>query len=444
MISVNDRKRPAVSGKLLVALMAVLAIPVGAGIWLAAGGPGPGSPGGGGAGPAVPVASPGALPSLDLGALPDTGPAPRPATCGSATLAGATGAWLPDWLDDPNRPSLAYEQATRLRVLDFFWLRLGASPDSLLVQPGNPGASSLGAALGAAAAANPCGQRFVTVNDEQVPVSVMAQILLDPVARWRNVTALARFTAGYPQADGLTLDYEYALPASRADLAAYAAAGHWHGLSAREEAGRITAGYTEFVRELALAMHRQHRTLRVTAMARTTDEPDYGDASGLAPFLYDYGELARYADQVIVMAIDFHWSTGDPGPVVTLDNLKSVLSELRSYHIPAARLAVEVPAYGYDWTVDGAGRRLAGTEALTVTATDVAAHDWQQVGTKDGETCYQYTAGGRRHVVWFAGTALTYEAGQLRTLCPGCGIMAWATGNADPAGSALITAALGG
>lgn len=444
MTGVNDRKPSRLSGRLLLVLMAVLAIPVGAGIWLALGGPGAGTPGAGGPGPGVPVASPGALPSLDLGALPETGPAPRPATCGSPSLAGANGTWLPDWLDDSNRPALISEQARQLRVLDFFWLRLGAAPDGILVRPGNQGATPLGTALSTAAAANPCGLRFITVSDEQVPVSVMAEILLDPAARWRNVTALATFMAGYPQADGLTLDYEYALPASQADLDAYAAAGHWHGLSVREEAGRITAGYTELVRELALAMHRQHRALRVTAMARTTDETHYGDVSGLAPFLYDYGELAKYADQVIVMAIDFHWSTGDPGPVVTRANLESVFNELRSYHIPAARLAVEAPAYGYDWTLDSAGHRLAGTEALTVTATDIAGHDWQRAGAKDGETYYEYTAAGRRHAVWFAGTALKDEAAQLRTLCPGCGIMAWAAGNTDPAGSALITAALGG
>lgn len=144
------------------------------------------------------------------------------------------------------------------------------------------------------------------------------------------------------------------------------------------------------------------------------------------------------------MAVDFHWSTSDPGPVVTLADLKNVLNELRSYHIPAARLAVESPVYGYDWTLDSAGHRLAGTEAETLTATDVAGHGWREAGGKDGETYYQYTADGRRHAVWFAGTALKYQASQLRTLCPGCGIMAWATGNTDPVGSALIAAALSG
>lgn len=436
--------RPSGGSRLLLVILAVLAIPVGTGIWLAAGAPGTGADASSPASPGVPVASPSAVPPLDLGALPDAGPAARPASCGSPSLAGADGAWLTDWLDDPNRPSLIPEQARRLRVLDFFWLRLGAAPDSILVQPGNPGAASLGTALGTAAAANPCGLRFVTVDDEQTPVAVMADILLNPEARWRNVTALAAFMARYPQADGLTLDYEYALPTSQAELDAYAAAAHWHGLSVREEVGRITAGYTEFVRELALAMHRQHRTLRVTAMARTTDEIDYGNVSGLAPFLYDYGALARYADQLIVMAIDFHWSTSDPGPVVTLADLRSVLSELRSYDIPAARLAVEAAAYGYDWTLDSTGRRLAGTEAETVTATDVAGHGWSKAGGKDGETYYEYTAGGRRHAVWFAGTALAYKAAQLRTLWPGCAVMAWAAGSADPAGSTLILQALGG
>lgn len=392
----------------------------------------------------LPVERPVPLPSPDLRALPDTGPAPRPAECGSPSLAGAGGAWLPDWLDDPGRPSLIPVQARQLRLLDFYWVRLGAGPGSLLLQPGDAGASSLGTALSTAAAANPCGLRFVTVSDEQAPKSVMAKIITDPRARWRNVTAIAALMAKYPQADGLTLDYEYALPDSQADLDMYAAAGSWHDLSSREEVGRITAGYTEFVRELALAMHRQHRGLRVAVMVRTTDEIDYGSVSDIKPFLYDYGQLARYADQVVVMAIDFHWSTGDPGPIVTMDDLTSVLNEVKTYGIPAARLAVESAVYGYDWTVDRAGHRLAGTVAATITATDVAGRDWAKAGGKDGETYYQYTANGKRHAVWFAGTGLQFQSSQLRKLYPGCGVMAWATGNTDPAGSALILRALGG
>ncbi len=425
-----------------VILTVLLAALLGAGAWLAvatAGSEGRPAPGGSG----QPVASAAPAPPLDLQSLPTTGPAARPASCGPPALAGASGAWLPDWLDDPNQPSLIAGQASGLRLLDFFWLGLGASPDSVTVSPGNPGGSSLDAMLAAAAAANPCGLRFLTVSDELAPKSVLARILLDPAARWRQVTALATVMARYPQAGGLTLDYEYALPASQADLDLYASAAHWRGLSDRAEIGRITAGYTEFVRELGLAMHRQHRALRVAVRVRTTDEIGYSDLSGLPPFLFDYGALARYCDQIVLMAIDFHWSTGDPGPITTLADLRGVLAVVRGYRIPAGRLAVESAVYGYDWTLDARGHRLAGTQAATVTASGLAARGWTAAGGRDGETYYEYTAGGRRHAVWFAGSGLRYQAAQIRRLWPGAAVMAWAAGNTDPAGSALILAALG-
>jgi len=256
------------------------------------------------------------------------------------------------------------------------------------------------------------------------------------------VAALAAVMASYPQANGLTLDYEYALPNTRQDLDLYSSVAHWRGLTVREEVGRITADYTEFVRELALAMHRQHAALRVAVRVRTTDEINYQDQSDLVPFLYDYGELAKYADQIVLMAVDFHWTTSDPGPIVTLSDLRNVLNEVRTYDIPGIRLAVESAVYGYDWTLNRAGRRLAGTKAATVTATDIAARGWVKAGSKDGETYYGYTVGGQRHAVWFAGTGLDYLATQLRQLCPGCAVMAWATGNTDPAGSALVLHAL--
>ncbi len=425
-------------------LAAVLAVLVGTGVWLSVGSTGAGGQPPVAATSAPPAAGAGATAKLDLQALPATAPAPRPANCGRARLAGASGAWLPDWLDDPGRPSLIAEQASRLRLLDFSWLGLGATPDTIVRQPGNPGGASLETVLSAAAAANPCGWRFITIADERTPKVTMARILLDPEARWRNVTALATVMAEYPQADGLTLDYEYALPSSQSDLDLYASVAHWHGLTGRQEIGRITAGYTELVRELALAMHRQHRALRVAVRVRTTDEIDYTNLSDLAPFLYDYGQLAHYADQLVLMAIDFHWSKGDPGPIATLSDLKNVLSDVQGYHIPSARLAVESAMYGYDWTLNRAGHLLAGTQAATVTATDLAGRGWAKAGSKDGETYYEYTAGGHRHAVWFAGTGLKYQAAQLRRLCPGCAVMAWAMGNTDPAGSALILQALGG
>ncbi|MGE5136472.1 MAG: glycosyl hydrolase family 18 protein [Gemmatimonadota bacterium] len=422
---------------------AVLAAMIGAGAWLAVGAGGSSAADRAPGPAAAPSASAGALPKLNLAALPSAPPAPRPAGCRPLSLAGASGVWLPDWFEDPGLASLVPEQAQRLGVLDFFWLSLGSSADSIQERPGNPGGAPLASVLDAAATANPCGWRFVTVSDEQAPKATMARILLNPQARWRNVTALATAMASLPQANGLTLDYEYALPSSQQDLDRYASVAGWHGLGIREQINRITAGYTEFVRELALAMHRQHRALRVAVKVRATDEISYADLSSLSLFVYDYGQLSKYADQIVLMAIDFHWSTGDPGPIVTMSDLTKVLDDVRTYRIPAARLAVESPVYGYDWTVGRAGHILAGTQASSFTATDLASRAWRKTGSKDGETSYGYTAGGKRHVVWFGGSALAYQTTQVRRLYPGIAIMAWATGNTDPAGSRLILQALG-
>jgi hypothetical protein len=427
-------------GRVKLVVAAVAAILVGTGVWLA--GPDTGSGHSAfAAGLRLPFESSSALPSVHAKPRPRADPPDPSAACGSPSLAGATGAWIADWLEDPGRPSLIPSQARQLGLLDFYWVRLGADPGTLLFQPDDPGAESLGSALSAAEAANPCGLRFITVSDDRTPKSVMAKILADPPTRQRNITALTALLAEYPQADGLTLDYEYALPSSKADLALYAAAANWHGLTDSEEVARITAEYTEFVRELALAVHSQHRELRVAVMVRTTDKVNY---SYIKPFLYDYGQLATYADQIVLDAIDFHSAGSDPGPIVTVADLTSVLNEVRKYGVPASRLAVESAVYAYDWTVDSAGHRLAGTEASSLTATDVAAHDWPKAGGEDGETSYVYTANGERHEVWFAGSGLQYEASQLRTLCAGCGVMVWATGNSDPVGSALILQALGG
>ena len=143
------------------------------------------------------------------------------------------------------------------------------------------------------------------------------------------------------------------------------------------------------------------------------------------------------------MAIDFHSAGSDPGPIVTTADVASVLAEVRTFDIPVARIAVESAVYAYNWTVNSAGHRLAGTKAASLTPTEVISRDWPMAGSQDGETYYRYTADGKRHEVWFAGSGLQYQASQLRKLCPGCAINVWATGNTDPVGSALILAAVG-
>jgi hypothetical protein len=390
---------------------------------------------------AAPAAAP--LPKLDTQALPTTPPLARPAGCNNS-LAGANGTWFPDWLENPQAQSNVPDAATRLRLVNFFWLGLGQQPSSIVPQPGDFGGPDLATELQTAEAANPCTWRFATVSDSSTPMATMARILTDPKARWANVMALANAMAAQPYDQGLTIDYEFALPNTQTDLNTYAAVAGWHNLTDRQEVGYLTNDYTELIREIAIAMHRQHRLLSVAVKVRLTNEVTYWDISYLSPFLYDYSAIASYADQLVYMATDFSYSSGNPGPIVPTTDLLRVAQVIDTYNIPTDKEAFELPVYGYNWEVNNAGKLLSGTQATTVTASQVAQSNWHVARTDDNETMYTYTdSSGHHHIVWYTGTQLNQEVSFLHSLCPGCALAAWADGNSDPAVSAVILNALG-
>ena len=376
-----------------------------------------------------------------------TPPVQRPASCPATSLGSSSGAWVVPWLDDPQSPDLVPTQAKQLGVLDFFWLALGPSPGTILQNPTDSQARSLDAALAAAYSGNPCGLRFVTIvdnfNGTADPAEAkawLARILLDSTARQQHVKAIAAEMSRHPLADGLTVDYEFKLPAA-ADLPLYARIGHLKQLLSDHPdqlAQRITTGYSALIHDLDQTMHQQHRQLRVATLARDQSQVNFDN---LPAYIADYGAISRNADQVILMAYDYHWSTGDPGPIAPTDWVRTVWSYAQTQNPPPGRLAIALPAYAYNWPVDGAGK--TAHEAVDLTATQIAAANWPTTGRQDGETEYTYRdSQGGVHQVWDAASGLAAKAASVRQFC-GCAVMAWKVGNADPVGSHLVVSALG-
>lgn len=385
---------------------------------------------------------------LDPASLPATRPE-RPAHCPPVSLAGARGAWVPDWMDDQRRQDLVTEQARQLGLLDFFWLKIGRKPGEILHQ--SQGARPLDKILQAAANANNCGLRFVTIVDQRplggAAASIAAElqktlatILFEPEARTAHIRGLAEEMARHPLADGLTIDYEYGLPDNLEGLTRFAKIGHFENLPRSEQVERVTVAYTALIRDLAAAMHHQGRLLRVAARVRVNDEVNYD--SNLAPYVLSYSDLAQVSDQVVLMAYDFHWSTSNPGPIAPLANVQAVWRYVTSHQIPAGKLTLGVPAYAYDWIVDAEGRNSQGLEAAALTLTELTAKRLTAVGGSDHETRYTYTdQEGRPHEIWDTSGGLTAKVDQTEQLC-GCRVMVWKLGNTDPLGSAAVIAAL--
>jgi spore germination protein YaaH len=369
------------------------------------------------------------------------------ATCSHpVSLQQATGAWIAGYNDDQQTSSPIPTGAGQFGLLDFDWLTF-STPGTLTL--GDSFDEPLSTVLSDAEQADPCQLRFVTINDQNTPKKVMAEILTQPSVMNEHVAAIAQEMADQPYATGLTLDYEFSLPTDPADLAMYAQLAGWHNLTFDQEVNQVTLDYTRLVQTLAAAMHKQHRLLRVAVLVRNNDIVD-SEQDNVAPYLFDYGQLARYADQIVIEAIDFHYSTGSPGPIAPLSDVMQVADYVRSYGMPLSKLSIEVPDYSYDWPVTASGAnetnssgQVVAAKQLTPTqlAGEMNTGTWRKAGTQDGETQYDYsvTSSGTtvKHIVWDSATGISYEKAQLAKRLPGVPISIWQIGNNDPVGSAL-------
>ncbi|MBV9447559.1 MAG: hypothetical protein JO345_16875 [Streptosporangiaceae bacterium] len=401
----------------------------------------------------MPAPSTNQLPAVASSAWPTTPPDSAPADCRQQGLKGTAGASVVSYLDDNSaQKDLVAKEAKGLRLIDFSWTSIVSPTDLAQTDSFDP---TLETEMTAASQAGPCGLRFVTLSDNDPKMShgtdvrMMTRILTSPSVRQGHVLAVAQWMAGQPLATGLTVDYENGLPQNLSDLRIAEQTAGWSGLSLDEAVNRLSDDYTELIREIAAAMHQQHRLVRLMAPVRGSDDVDVA-TTDIAPYVLGYGALAQYVDQIVLKAYDFNFATGNPGPIAPFTDVAQVLTYVHSYGVPWTRLAVAVPLYAYNWTVDkrgniavdAAGRPISAT-ILTPTQVAAGKKSWHKEKTTDGETEYSYTQNGRNHIIWDASSALGTEMTWLERNYPQIGIDGWKIGNADPAGSALAITILG-
>ena len=387
-----------------------------------------------------------------LGSMRETLPTDRPTGrmyCKPTSLAGSTGTWVASWLDDSTKPDVIPALARKLDVLDFFWLTLGDKPDSITGPPASSSIRSLNTVLASAQAANPCGLRFVTIVDDQdatKPEMIdMARILTDPKIRAEHVLAVAKLMASLPNADGLTVDYEYTVPQNEADLRMVAQATGMGKLSDAWVIDKLTRGMDQLQYDLQAAMSAQNRFLRDSVPVRIDSQPDN---TSLPAYFQDYSWLLQCDDQVVLMTVDYHWDTGNPGPISpvnwVIQAMNFALSQRPDAQTPsqsASKLAAELPAYYVDWPVKSSNHSKGAGTASYGQASNLG--NWPKTSVFDGEIEYTYTQGGQTHQVWDPIPGLAYKYEQTKTHIPGAGVMAFSTGNTDPVGAAQIINALG-
>ncbi len=105
--------------------------------------------------------------------------------------------------------------------------------------------------------------------------------------------------------------------------------------------------FTAFIAMLSTALHAQHFLLTVDTPSETaTDNQEWWAGA------YDYAALAPLVDNLILMAYDYHHPGGAPGPVGPLNWIQQDLAYTTSV-VPAHKVILGLPAYGYLWGSNG-------------------------------------------------------------------------------------------
>ncbi len=155
--------------------------------------------------------------------------------------------------------------------------------------------------------------------------------------------------------------------------------------------------YTAFVGRTAARLRAEGYSLSVALAPKTS-----GGQPGLLYEGHDYEALGAAADRLFLMTYEWGYTYGPPMAVAPIGPVRQVIRYAASV-IPARKLLMGLPNYGYDWTLPyerGQSRAVnLGNEA----AVRLAARQGVPIRyDEEAQSPYfRYSEDEREHVVWF-------------------------------------------
>jgi spore germination protein YaaH len=221
--------------------------------------------------------------------------------------------------------------------------------------------------------------------------SMLATMLSSPAARARNIQALLDFVQTN-HLQGINIDFESVPPGSSLVL-------------------------TQYMSELYARFH--PLGLEVSQSV-PVDDPDF-----------DYSNLAKYNDYMILMVYDEHWSTSEAGPVASQQMFSNAL-RLHLSTVDYSKYVIGIGNYGYNW-IDGTN------QGVTITVEDAILtakkyHANVAVDPLSLNPTYNYTdETGKLHHVWFLDANTAFNQIMEAKRYPVRGFALWRMGSEDPA-----------
>ncbi|MGO9793342.1 MAG: glycosyl hydrolase family 18 protein [Solirubrobacteraceae bacterium] len=310
-------------------------------------------------------------------------------------------AWLPYW-SMPTALASAVGSGGAVTTASPYWYTVSGDR-TVIDQPGAGDAASI-------AALERQHIQIVPMVTESDGLRAFDRTLSSPTRRAQLVDTLIGI-ARDPAYSGLDLDFEqFALDPERSAALA-------------DEASDL---YPKLVAEACTALHAIDRGCALTVMARTVGQQAFGGSS-LASWVYDYAALGRAADQVQVMAYDYHYPDGAPGPIAPLWWVAQVIDYARA-SMPSTKVVLGIPAYGYDWANGGASAVPARAGVAVAGSHGVTPH-WNAA---QAEEEFSYRVGLTRHTVWYDDARADYLRAWLAASDRLGGVAIWAAGDEQP------------
>ncbi len=184
--------------------------------------------------------------------------------------------------------------------------------------------------------------------------------------------------------------------------------------------------------ELATELHKDGKKLSITVGPRLSDSPTSNWA------VYDYAKLGAAADRFRVMTYDYGWKGGKAQAVAPYWWVEKVV-QYTVARVPAAKVWVGVPTYGYDWPATGKATGVTHAKALELQRQHGVARVWnEQVGASDARPVrapsFRYMdSSGVKHTVFYNDAASISAIVSLVGTYQLGGAALWSIGSEDPA-----------
>jgi len=294
------------------------------------------------------------------------------------------------WATDTSSYNSLYSNVDIIKTIAPFWATLGE--DGTITDRGGNDHDSV---VNFAHKNNVSVLLLVNNAKEQENKSPIHAILATPSLRTKAIDSLETYIKKY-KLDGINIDFEMVDAQDRDNLSA-------------------------FMQELSARLKPQGYIISIDVFPKQDESNDVSIA-------YDYSQLAKYADKIILMTYDNHGTWSSAGPIADIDWVEKNLKYALKF-ISKNKLYIGLAAYGYDWSSKGV-ESLEYSAIMNLVQRFNSSVLWDEPSKSPH---FDYTdADGISHQVWFENSESLKNKIALVNKYDIAGAAMWKLGEEDP------------